>query len=191
MIPSFNFSDIGVYLCNLYNGIEPSADRQVKLQGLPSHAPRISKPDLKSFNVFEGDDVILICHCTLCTPSAAFAYKSVGNQDNDTIPYKSEDNPEYFRLKINFKNISLSDSGKYRCVLRNEIGSSEKTIDLNVKSSPNIEHLKNVHQCNVNKHINSIDLKATSSNLTITSKIYDCISDDQSITVMLLGKLTI
>lgn len=187
VIPSFNFSDIGEYLCNLDNGIKPKGFHTVSLHGLISYAPRISKPDLKSFNVFEGDDVILICHCTLCTPSAAYALK-----DNDTIPNKSEDYPDYFLLKINFKNISLGDSGKYRCVLRNKIGSSEKHIELNVKASPNVENLKNVHQCNVNKYINSIDMKVTSSsNLTITSRIYNCISDGQSITVMLLGKLII
>lgn len=186
MIPSFNFSDIGEYLCNLDNGIPPSEDRKVSLHGSISYAPRISKPDLKTFNVFEGDDVTLICHCRLCEPTGVFATK-----DNVTIQKEDEDNKEDFRLKINLKNISLGDSGEYRCKLGNGFGSSEKNMELNVKPSPNVEHLKNVHKCNVNKHINAIDLKATSFNLTITSRIYDCISDDQSITVMLLGKLII
>lgn len=183
MIPSFNFSDIGEYICNLDNGIPPSEDRKVSLHGLISYAPRISKPDLKSFNVFEGDDVTLICHCRLCEPNQVLATK-----DNVTIKPEAEDNKEDYRLKINLENISFDDSGEYRCKLVNKFGFSEKIIELNVKPSPNVKHLKNVHQCNVNKNINSIDLKATSANLTITSRIYDCISDDQSITVMLLGK---
>lgn len=193
---SFDITDEGMYVCSLGNGIEPNATRYVQLIGIANtsnSAPKVFKPNAKYIDVYESDNVTLTCRCTMCPQINQAMFHKLNGNDTKSPDVMPQQMPNRFGLQRKFENISANDSGSYHCVLENSNGMDEFTIELNVKRLPNVEQSKDLHQCNVNKDVIAIHLETLTTNLTIPSKAYKCISSDvqsTSITVLLLGKLS-
>lgn len=199
IIDAMQFSDEGLYECMLDNGIEPVAMRQVKIIGDANSSPNISKPSVKQLNVFEGDDIILYCHCEMCQPLTLLMWNHENhmheNRTNDSnVGIKMYDNANIIDYPWSFKNISVENSGIYTCIMHNDYGSDTYSIEVNVRQSPKIATLQETssyHKCTSNQYAHSVELESENSNLTLPSNVYDCSASDahsSDITIVLLGK---
>lgn len=193
-IESFQFSDEGVYECNLDNGIEPIAVRKVTLKGQANSPPNISKIAINQLNVTEGDDINLICHCEMCEPLQMLTW----NQKDNSTQMHSDDSINRIDFTLNIKNISIDDNGTYTCQMFNEFGNDTFSIDINVKQAPKIENIpetNSYHKCTANEFVNLVELEDDNGNNLIKPfNAYDCIASSENntdITIVLLGKITL
>lgn len=188
---SFNVSDEGKYNCTLRNNIEPFVRREFKLFGKASSAPKITRFDRNSIEVYEGDDLRFTCRCTLCMPiKKAFMYRIHESERIDVI-IASNNNTYEYEMFARLENVSVENSGTYVCSLENNVGTTNYTFDVNVRPSPDVKKVNNLYQCNVSEYVDSIDFATSIPNLTLASKLYDCYSSDtpnSPIAVMLIGR---
>lgn len=198
-IQSFKFSDEGLYECELSNGVEPAALRRVTLRGEAKNAPNISKPGIKYLNITEGDNLNLMCHCEMCEPLQDFMWlHEYSDGKNETNLSMSDYNSDKFSNRIDYslkiESVSVEDSGKYTCYLKNAFGSDTYSIELNVKIPPKIDKIEDkdmYHKCSVNQQANLVLFDAKDSTRTVPSHVYDCSGTDAHVAdtnIVLLGK---
>lgn len=195
-IESFKFSDEGLYMCHLSNGLPTDSVRRVTLRGVAQSAPKLSKTDIRYLNVTEGDSVNLICHCEMCEPLQDFMWlheQFNGNNQTNLSPgdYNSDKLSNRVDYSLRIESASVNDSGKYTCYMKNDFGSDTYSVELNVKIAPKIRNDGTYHMCSINQQVNSVSLHASDSNQTISSRVYDCSASDMQstdISIVVIGK---
>lgn len=197
-IESFTFSDEGLYMCELSNGITPAAMRRVTLRGVARDAPNITKTDIRYLNVTEGDSVNLMCHCEMCEPLLDYMWlheNAIGkNQTNlSTTDYNSDEFANRIDYSWKIESVSVNDSGKYICYMKNDFGSDTHSLELNVKIPPKIDGIRNdasYHMCSIDQQVNLVLFDASDSIVTYPSRVYNCSASDMhsiDTTIVLLG----
>ncbi|KAK0143840.1 Hemicentin-1 [Merluccius polli] len=116
-------SDSGQYLCEAKNELgTKSASISINVKYGPKHTSVISSP---SGGVKEGSSVTLSCSSD-ANPAAKYTWFK------DNTVYRDMNQ----RQQLVFDRIKSSDSGKYLCEAKNELGTKSASITINVKYGP-------------------------------------------------------
>lgn len=193
-IPSVNATNEGYYICELDNGIERPVQRKVLVRVDATEPPVIFKPNFKSINISEGDDITLVCHCEMCEPLETLMWTF---EDNNHTIHESKSNDiqsDRFSNKLDFfwkkTHVKANDSGTYTCQLINAFGTDVYSIDVNVKQPPTVQPEHSYHKCNANKDVTAFEVVANNAH-TIAPVVYDCsASNGVNATIVILGKFT-
>ncbi|KAK0150921.1 B-cell receptor CD22 [Merluccius polli] len=118
-------SDSGKYLCEAKNELgTKSASISINVKYGPKHTSVTSSP---SGGVKEGSSVTLSCRSD-ANPAAKYTWFKV-NTDNSSRDMNQGQ-------QLIFDRIKSSDSGKYLCEAKNELGTKSASISINVKYGP-------------------------------------------------------
>lgn len=198
VISKVSSMNVGDYICQLENGVEPKAKRIIHVHARASAKPSVLKPSVQQVTITEGDNITLLCKCEQCLDGSEeiFWYRETQKiaENNPSINIEVDEVKNIISHPWELVNVSSKDSGKYTCHFANGIGADEYSIKLNVKKSLNIGNVKRGShlKCVTNSDVNMIEiLEYNPTETQIYSSFYDCTSSDaehSDIFVMLLGK---
>lgn len=199
VISKISSTNVGDYICQLENGVEPKVQRTVHVHSQANDKPTVLKPSIKQVTITEGDNITLLCKCKQCLDGSEeiLWYRDTPQKIAETNPIMNIDTDDVKNVisyPWELMNVSLKDSGKYTCHFANGFGEDKYSIKLNVKKSLNIGNVKSGShlKCISNSDVNMIEvLEHQNTGTQLFSSVYDCTSTDakdSDISVLLLGK---
>lgn len=141
--PLKNFSDEheGLYICEAKNDID-SIERLIKVKGLATRKPEIINNYSKSIVASVEDDLKLKCRCKMCEPITEFMWIHENVETKQSISligkHVKGNWSNQADLSLNLTNLTLNNTGIYKCIMANSFGNDMHEITVIVKQPPAI-----------------------------------------------------
>ncbi|EEC02459.1 cell adhesion molecule, putative, partial [Ixodes scapularis] len=131
VLSSLDINDMGQYMCEANNGVEPSLKKTitVRVNEVPEIRPFAFPPNLRV-----GEKALLTCHVTSGSQPITFSWLKDGNTmaANQGIRLRSES--EYSVMLM--ESVQPTHVGNYTCIAKNKHGFDSFTAVLEVESPP-------------------------------------------------------
>lgn len=162
-LKNFSAEHEGLYICIAKNDIN-SIERLIKVKGSATRKPEIINNYSKSIVASVADDLKLNCHCEMCEPITEFMWIHENVETRQSISlfgkHMKGNWSNQADLSLTLTNLTLNNTGIYKCIMANSFGQDLHEISLIVKQPPaipmvGVNNEKIVSNCRLKNIFNS------------------------------------
>lgn len=119
---------------------------------IPLESPKILTASNISFaNI--TDDIEFYCECENCLPVTDFSWE-FNHSKNIEIHHIKDEKRNYFKTFLKINEVDETDNGEYTCLISNDLGHEEVSIELIVNKAPEIIAIKlNTNDGNITEEV--------------------------------------